>query len=291
MTDSTAAAHARAAYRTFEPFHISAYFNPELGNAGKDTGLDGHAWYVGSRAQPMGPCAADVVAAAFYSFSPVLVGRAWPAAVAAGLDAVAERRWAALDTVLGQALGESATDPGLTSLADRLHGIGDTLTFAGRPLSAAWHASAAPDAPHLQLWHAIAVLREWRGDGHLAALLDAQLDPVEACVFHEAQHPEPGARRVLGRRITQLTREWSDEQWDSAAEQLAARGLLTSADGVETLTDDGVALDRHIEDRTDIMASAAWRGVDDAEELIASARPYVKAVISAGILPGTKKKS
>ena len=78
---------------------------------------------------------------------------------------------------------------------------------------------------------------------------------------------------------------------DSAAERLVARGLVTTADGVETLTDDGVALDRHIEDRTDAMAAAAWRGVDDAEELISSARPYVKAVISAGILPGTKKKS
>ncbi|MDQ1200441.1 hypothetical protein [Rhodococcus sp. SORGH_AS_0303] len=290
MTDSTAAAHARAAYRTFEPFHISAYFNPELGAAGRDTGLDGHAWYVGSRAEPMAPCAAGVVAAAFYSFNTTLIERSWPAAIAAGLDTVARRRWDALDTVLGGALGESVSDPGLTSLADRLHGIGDTLTFAGRPLSAAWHQSSAPDVPHLQLWHAIAVLREWRGDGHLAALLDADLDPTEAGVFHEAQHPEPGARRVLGRRITQLTREWSDEQWDSAAERLAARGLVTTADGVETLTDDGVALDRHIEGRTDAMAAAAWRGVDDAEELISSARPYVKAVISAGILPGTKKK-
>lgn len=111
MTDSTAAAHARAAYRTFEPFHISAYFNPELGAAGRDTGLDGHAWYVGSRAEPMGPCAAGVVAAAFYSFNTTLIERSWPAAIAAGLDTVARRRWDALDTVLGGALGESVSDP------------------------------------------------------------------------------------------------------------------------------------------------------------------------------------
>jgi hypothetical protein len=37
-----------------------------------------------------------------------------------------------------------------------------------------------------------------------------------------------------------------------------------------------------------VLASSIWNGVD--EELITSVRPYVKAVIDAGILPGTKKK-
>lgn len=287
---TSAAASARAAYKTLEPYHITAYFNPELRAAGTDTGLDGHAWYAGSRAQPMGACDASVVAAAFYNFNPALVQRVWPLAVEAGLDRIADRRWTMLDSVLGNALGELASDPGLPDLAKRLHDLGDSVSYAGRPLSAAWHASPSPDAPHLALWHAIAVLREWRGDGHLAALVDADLSPVEAVVFHEANHPEPGGRRVLGRRITQLTREWSDEEWDAAAERLATRGLLTSSDGVETLTDDGVALDAHIETRTDAMASGVWRGVSDADELIGSVRPYVKAVIDAGILPGTKKK-
>ncbi|MEO7078045.1 MAG: hypothetical protein ABIY38_04060, partial [Rhodococcus sp. (in: high G+C Gram-positive bacteria)] len=58
----------------------------------------------------------------------------------------------------------------------------------------------------------------------------------------------------------------------------------------EALTDDGVALDAHIEARTDAMASAIWHNVPDAEELISRVRPYVKAVIVAGILPGTKKR-
>jgi hypothetical protein len=288
---TTPTALARAAYTTLEPFHVTAYFNPELGSAYEDTGLDGHAWYVGARAAPMGPCAPSVVAAAFYNFNPVLIEQAWPAAVAVGLDAVSDRRWALLDSVLGAALGALASEPDLATIAERLRSIGDAASFAGRPLAAAWHSTERPDVPHLALWHSITVLREWRGDGHLAALIDAELDPAEAAVFHEAVRPTPQpGRRALGKRITQLTRQWSETEWDSAAERLAVRGLLTTSAEGETLTEAGAALDRHIEDRTDAMASAVWKTVPDAEQLITSARPYVKAVIDAGFLPGTKKR-
>ncbi|AMY22153.1 SCO6745 family protein [Rhodococcoides fascians] len=288
---TTPTALARAAYATLEPFHVTAYFNPELGSAYEDTGLDGHAWYVGARAAPMGPCAPSVVAAAFYNFNPVLIEQAWPAAVAVGLDAVSDRRWALLDSVLGAALGSLASEPDLATIAERLRSIGDAASFAGRPLAAAWHSTERPDVPHLALWHSITVLREWRGDGHLAALIDAELDPAEAAVFHEAVRPTPQpGRRALGKRITQLTRQWSETEWDSAAERLAVRGLLTTSAEGETLTETGTALDRHIEERTDAMASAVWKTVPDAEQLITSARPYVKAVIDAGFLPGTKKR-
>lgn len=288
---TTPTALARAAYTTLEPFHVTAYFNPELGSAYEDTGLDGHAWYVGARAAPMGPCAPSVVAAAFYNFNPVLIEQAWPAAAAVGLDAVSDRRWALLDSVLGAALGSLASEPDLATIAERLRSIGDAASFAGRPLAAAWHSTERPDVPHLALWHSITVLREWRGDGHLAALIDAELDPAEAAVFHEAVRPTPQpGRRALGKRITQLTRQWSETEWDSAAERLAVRGLLTTSAEGETLTEAGTALDRHIEERTDAMASAVWKTVPDAEQLITSARPYVKAVIDAGFLPGTKKR-
>ncbi|MBY6366571.1 SCO6745 family protein [Rhodococcoides corynebacterioides] len=280
---------ARLAYSTLEPYHVAAYFNPDLPNAYADTGLDGHAFYVGARGAPLGPCAPAVVASTFYNFSPALVATAWPAAVEVGLERVSDRRWAALDTVLADALGERAGDPQLADLARRLHEIGDRADFAGRPLSAAWHASSHPDAPHLALWHAIAVLREWRGDGHLAALVDAELDPTEAVVFHEAEHPDPAGRRTLGRRITQITRGWSDEQWGAAIDGLRTRGLLQP--DAEALSDNGVELDRRIEERTDRLASSIWRDVPDAEGLLTSARPYVKAVIAAGFLPGTTKKA
>ena len=54
------------------------------------------------------------------------------------------------------------------------------------PLAAANAALSWPDPPHLVLWHAQTVLREHRGDGHVAALLTAGLDPVEALVLFAA---------------------------------------------------------------------------------------------------------
>lgn len=290
MSSDTAHAIARAAYTTFEPFHITAYFNPMLGSVGEKTGLDGHAWYVGSRAAVMGACPASVVAAAFYNFNPALIERVWPKALEVGLSTIADHRWSMMDKVLSDALGPLAIDPELAKVAGRLHDIGDTAVFAGRPLASAWHTSRRPDEPHLALWHALAVIREWRGDGHIAVLVDAELDPTEAVVFHEATHPDPKARRVLGKRITQLTRQWSDEEWAAAAERLQARGLVTRTDEKEALTDGGVTLDAHIEQRTDALSASIWRGVADAEELVKSVRPYSKAIIDAGILPGTKKR-
>ncbi|AYJ50582.1 SCO6745 family protein [Rhodococcus sp. P1Y] len=290
MSSDTSNAIARTAYTAFEPFHITAYFNPLLKSAGEETGLDGHAWYAGSRAEPLGPTPASVVAAAFYNFNPALVERVWPQAVEAGLGKIAEVRWSILDRVLGDALGSLASEPKLVEVGNRLRDIGDTAVFAGRTLSAAWHASDRPDSPHLALWHSIAVIREWRGDGHLAALVDAQLDPTEAVVFHEAIHPDPKSRRVLGKRITQITRGWSDEEWDAAADRLIARGLVERQDKGEALTEHGVDLDAHIEARTDALAASIWRDVPDAEDIVLSVRPYSKAIIDAGILPGTKKK-
>ena len=39
------------------------------------------------------------------------------------------------------------------------------------------------------LWHAITLLREYRGDGHVAALLDAGLSGLDALITHTATGP------------------------------------------------------------------------------------------------------
>jgi hypothetical protein len=42
------------------------------------------------------------------------------------------------------------------------------------------------------LWHAVNILREQRGDGHIAALQVAGLDPCEALVSFAAIGAAPG---------------------------------------------------------------------------------------------------
>lgn len=282
---------ARAAYEALEPFHVLAYFSPEIKNACADTGLDFHGWYVGARGAPMGPCDASVVAAAFFNFSPTVVTPGWDAAKAVGLDVVNARRYQMLDETLRPILGDRIGDPVIDELADRYAEKAAALPMGGRPLAAAWARSTPPTEPHVRLWHSIAIIREWRGDGHIAALVVAGLDRLEALVLHESPHPDPTLRRrALGKKLVMITRGWSDEEWDGAVDRLVSRGLLERTETGETMTAAGAELYDHLEELTDDAAAGAWSGDAKAEELLSATRPFVKAVIDAGVLPGTKKK-
>ncbi|MFW0787751.1 hypothetical protein AAFP35_24915 [Gordonia sp. CPCC 206044] len=288
--DTAASQIARRAYETLEPFHVLAYFNPGLGAAQEDTGLDPHGFYVGARAAPMGECHPALVTSAFYNFAPDLIATAWSAAREVGLDRVAARRNQMLDEQLRAILAERVEDPEVVELAQRYHAMAESVPFGGRPLAAAWAADASPEEPHLALWHAIAILREWRGDNHIAALVHHGLDGLDAVAFHEAQIDDPTIRRrVLGRKLVQLTRGWSDDAWDASVERLVARGLAAGDGSGHRLTDAGLDLYQVVEDETDAITGQAWSG-SGVDDLLTRMRPYVKAVIDAGVLPGTRKK-
>ena len=286
--DDAARATARQAYETLEPLHVLAYFSPHLGELAQSAGLDWSALYAGARGGPLGAAAPSVVTACFFNFSPEVVEPAWRRASEHGLEQVMALREQAVDRSLREALGDRVDDPALPGIVSRLRGVAEAQTYAGRPLASAWAAQPWPQQPHLGLWHATAVLREWRGDGHLAVLVQAGFAPTEAVVFHEASHPDPAVRkRGLGRKLAQVTRGWSEEQWLAAAGRLADRGLLRLEDGTETMTDEGAALYDAMEAATD--DAAVWAGDEDAAQLLGEVRPFVKAVIDAGILPGTKR--
>ncbi len=113
--------------------------------------------------------------------------------------------------------------------------------------------------------------------------------PAATVTTSSRPHPDPALRRrTPGGDFAQLSRAWSDEQWSAARENLSGRRIL-DADG--RMTTDGAGLYEAIELATDDAAAAVWAGVDDAEGLIASARPYVKAVIDAGLLPGSSRNT
>ena len=56
----------------------------------------------------------------------------------------------------------------------------------GRPLYAANVALDWPDEPVAKLWHAVTLLREQRGDGHVAVLAAAGVSGRESNVLHAA---------------------------------------------------------------------------------------------------------
>ncbi|MGW1014437.1 SCO6745 family protein [Streptomyces termitum] len=265
-------------WHLLEPLHALHYYAPEafeeaaaLGYGVRERWPSYFAW----RAAPLGPAGAVRTASAFYSFSPAVVGRYVPAAweVAAPAEVLAARLRAAdrtLRAVLGDTAGTLAEAAGL---ARRAAEAADT---AGRPLAAAHAELPWADEPHLVLWQAATLLREHRGDGHVAVLLGAGLDPVEALVSFAAIGAAPEAAFA--------GRGWTDQEWAAARERLAGRGLL-GADGAATPA--GRELRAGVERRTDELAARPWAALGDEgtarlADLLGG--PWL-AAIGAGLLP------
>lgn len=266
---------ARKMWRTLEPYHGLIYFAPEATAAYERLGVRGRDGYFASRAAPMGAVAAEVVVATFFNFNPALVHHAIPSAWDATTPAaLLEARLAAADVALCRATGQDLDGPDVVRGAELARTAAEGCTSAGRPLYAGHAGLPWPDAPHLALWHAITLLREFRGDGHVACLVDAGLDGIEALVVHAASGEVP-------RAALQTSRAWDDDAWDAAVARLAERGLV-DADGA--FTDAGAALRERIEDRTDALALAPWAhlGEQGCDELRSLVRPLSKAIVASG---------
>jgi hypothetical protein len=146
---------------------------------------------------------------------------------------------------------------------------------AGRPLAAVNAALPWPDAPHLVLWQAATILREHRGDGHVAAPLTAGLDPVEALVSFAAIGAAPVKVFESG--------GWSAAQWAAARTRLVERGL-PDEDGQATAA--GRELRADVERRTDESAAAPWAALGAAGTARLSELLGAYWVLGTGLLPG-----
>ncbi|MBD8868271.1 SCO6745 family protein [Nocardioides donggukensis] len=267
--------------RSLETLHALGYFAPDVEAELVATGLKrGRMTYFASRSAPMGRVGAGPVAAAFFVFSPSLVARFLPEAwESAGPEEVTAARYRGVSAAWHRLLGADLLASGeVAEAADLAREAAQGCTVAGRPLYAAHADLAWPSEPHLVLFHALTLLREHRGDGHVAALLSHGLTGLEALVTHTA----------TGRGFTvpaaQATRGWSPEAWDAAVAGLTERGVMTS-DG--ELTDDGVALRRSVERATDEMAAAPWAGLGEqgATRLGELGKPLVMRALAAGAFP------
>ncbi|MEO6087249.1 MAG: hypothetical protein ABIQ18_29470, partial [Umezawaea sp.] len=163
---------ARELWARYESVHAVTYFHPKALAAAVTAGLRGF-WrgYFAQRAAPLGPVGEAAVRASFFGFSSAMTARALPAVwdLASPAEALAAR----LDGA-GQALAELLPDLDVR-LVDEVWAIASALPCDGRVLAAANAALPRPDDPRHRLWQATTVLREHRGDGHVAALLTAGL--------------------------------------------------------------------------------------------------------------------
>jgi hypothetical protein len=271
----------RQAWRAAEVLHGQIYFAPEAHERYAALGLDARAGYFASRSAAMGPVGPGPVVASFFNFNPALVARALPAAWERTTPAaVLAARSEAAAAALSRALGDLADTAEIREAAVLARRAAESVSAypEGRPLFAAHAALPWPEGPaHLVLWHAQTILREFRGDGHIAALLLAGLTGLEALVLHVASGE-------VSRRFLQRSRGWSDEQWAEATDRLRSRGLV---DGDEpALTESGRAQRAWTEAATDRLAAPAYTvlGADGCLRLAELARPLSRAVVASGAL-------
>jgi hypothetical protein len=250
---------ARRTFRAAEPIHGMIYFTPYGPDAYGKVGItDQRMAYFASRSAALGRVPAETVIATFFNFSPALVRRCIPAAWEAATPAqVLAARLDAADRSLRQAWPDDVAGPQVREAADLAQraALRAATRLQGRPLFAAHAALPWPDAPHLVLWHAQTLLREYRGDGHVALLLAEGLDGTGALISH-------AATGAVSAGVLRATRGWSEEEWAAGAEGLREQGWL--ADGPElALTELGQQRRQFVEDRTDQLATYAYEAIGE----------------------------
>jgi hypothetical protein len=276
-TATSSAELARKAHKTLEPLHVVAYFAPEPAERYKAAGLKGGIrGYFASRSAALGQVPAEVVIATFFNFAPANVHKAIPSAWEVTTpEAILEARYAGTSDAYRRILGDDVlASAEMAEAAGLAREATTVLQSEGRPLYAAHASLDWPEPAHLQLFHAQTLLREHRGDGHIAALVVAGLDAVEALVTYVPTGP------AFPAGVLKATRGWSDEEWNAAIGRVRERGLV-DADGA--LTPAGVELRTSIEAQTDAAAAAPYRhlGPERTDRLRDLARPWSRTLSEA----------
>jgi len=285
-TDDQMVRLARSCWGALESLHVIGYFAVETAQAYEAIGLRSRTGYFASRSAAMGPVTAPMTQATFYVFAPRTVEAALPAAWSVATpDAVTQARRqgveAALHRILDPVLVEASVDEAVGLARTATEG----LTPGGRVLYAAHSALTWPTAPMLQLWHAATLIREHRGDGHVNALLHADVAPLEALVISGIAS---GNTAFLRER-----RGWTGDEWTATRASLAEQGLLvsaldtTSGAATDTLSPAGQELRSGLEQQTDRAAVEGWAhlGADGSRRLLDLVAPLRDAMLAAPDLP------
>ncbi|MGV0742814.1 SCO6745 family protein [Mycolicibacterium sp. XJ870] len=268
---------ARRFFDRLEPVHAVTYFAPESRAALDSLGYRGF-WmgYFAARSAPLGVVPAPVVAAMFYNFTAERVAKALPAAwdIASPSTVLPVR----LESAVAALRRCGVTDSDATRTAAELAGrAARDAPLDGRPLYAANLALEWPEEPIARLWHAVTLLREHRGDTHVAVLAAEGISGRVCNVLHAAAGRVP-------REMIMRSRDYDDEQWARYAEQLRRRGWL---DPHGELTDAGHRIKQSIEDRTDELALSVLDPLtdDEVEALFKALTPITRQVVAAGDVP------
>ena len=268
----TAGSPARRLRDAVEPVAMHAVWSRRTNEALADIGLDFLTGYVGGRAADLGDARPAVAASAFAWFQPdVVVAVVEAARAAAPPDRLVQVRDEATTASLRGVLGDD--DP--SEVADLLADAAAAADGTGRPLFSGLRGRGRPDDPVQRLWWACGLVREHRGDSHVAAANAAGLGPVEMNVLTELW---------LGMPLLSYTgtRAWPPEAMEAAVASLTARGWV--ADGA--LTDAGRAAREDVEARTDAQEQSVVDALGDRlDDVCARLDAWGTRCVEAGAFP------
>jgi hypothetical protein len=267
---------ARRMFELVEPLGVIPYSADEPNEAMFALGFTNY-WdtYFAGRAAPLGTSVpADVVHALFYNFAPGEVARHIPKVWSTTTPeaAIAARQQGCVKA-LRRILGDLTDTPAFVRAAELLTAAGISAPLEGRPMYAALRTLPVPEEPVARMFHAASLLREHRGDGHIAALMAAGIGGLEAHVLFALDLGMPAEK--FG-RIHHLP----TAQLSALVDAMKARGLVAD-DGGFTLA--GRETKQHIEALTDDLAVAPYAVLDVAEldELTAILEPLATALVAA----------
>jgi hypothetical protein len=268
-------AMARRMFDLVEPIGVIPYSAEEPNEAMFALGFtDFWDTYFAGRAAPLGLVSAEVVDALFYNFAPGEVARHVPKVWSTTTpDAAIAARQAGCTKALRKILGAHVESPAFARAAELLTEAALSAPLEGRPMYAALRSLPIPDDVVARLFHAASLLREHRGDGHVAALMVAGVGRLECHVLYALAMDMPAAK--FG-RIHHLPAA----QLSAVIEGMRDRGLIGD-DGC--LTEQGHAVNQQVESLTDDLAAKPYECLEPAEleELMAALEPLAALLVGA----------
>ena len=174
---------------------------------------------------------------------------------------------------LRRILGSHVDSPDFARAAELLLKAATSAPFEGRPMYAALRALPIPDDVVARCFHAASLLREHRGDGHIAALMTEGVGGLEAHVLLALDMGMPAERfgRIHHLPAAQLA---------AVIDGMHDRGLIGDDGGLIEL---GRAVKQRVEALTDELAVEPYERLkpDELAELVAALEPLATLLLAA----------
>lgn len=274
---------ARRLRDAIEPIAMVYAHSPEAHEQYEALGLHWWQGYVLGRAGALGLPPASLVVATFGAFEPEMLTGAYEAALttASVPDALAAKL-AGATRCLHRVLGEPTRET--EEVVTVLRGGLDRAPVLGKPLFAGHVALDWPGDAWGRLWHAANLLREYRGDAHIAALISHGIGMLESNLLTEARVG------MAGRDYTR-TRSWSEADIDAATDDLVDRMLVTRDGDRLSLTERGAALRDDVEDATEATLDVVLEGMEHGLDLVVErCTGWSRVLRDAGAFPDDEQK-